>query len=231
MRERAGAAATEPPAGRSVGRRVVRGVREVVLTVAIALTVSLLVKTFLFQPFFIPSESMEDTLVRGDRVVVGKFTPGLVDLRHGDVVVFEDPGNWLSGLAPEEFAPPRSAVSEALAFVGLAPSADEGHLVKRVVGLPGDRIACPDAEGPVQRNGVELDESAYLKPGVEPCGMVFDVTVPAGQLWVMGDNRARSRDSRYHQADDTGPFVPLDRVTGRAYVVVWPLSDLAWLGR
>ena len=216
---------TRPPAG-----RVRAAARETAVVVALALALSLLVKTFLLQAFFIPSASMEDTLVKGDRVVVSKLSPGPFDLHRGDVVVFSDPGGWFDGTAPTRRGPAATAVADAATFVGLLPEDSDEHLIKRVIGLPGDHVVCTDPQGPVDVDGVAVDESGYLAAGAQPCGKVFDVTVPAHELWVMGDNRDHSGDSRYHPDAPHGGFVPLDLVTGRARVVVWPISHWAWLG-
>ncbi|MEW1959678.1 signal peptidase I [Kineococcus sp. NPDC059986] len=205
-------------------------VRETVLVLAVALVVSLVVKTFLAQAFFIPSESMEDTLLKGDRVIVSKLTPGPFDLHRGDVIVFSDPGHWLDPTVATRRGPVGTVVADALTFVGLLPEDSDEHLIKRVVGLPGDHVVCTEARSRVSVNGVAVDESAYLKPGVAPCGKVFDVIVPADRLWVMGDNRDHSGDSRYHPDAPYGGFVPVELVTGRAVAVVWPLGRGTWLG-
>ncbi|MFD0484595.1 signal peptidase I [Kineococcus sp. GCM10028916] len=189
-----------------------------------------MVKTFLLQAFFIPSESMEDTLLKGDRVIVSKLTPGPFDLHRGEVIVFADPGHWLRESVPTRRGPFGSAVAGALTFAGLLPEDSDDHLIKRVIGLPGDHVVCTDAQDPVSVDGVAVDESAYLKPGAAPCGTAFDVTVPAQRLWVMGDNRDHSGDSRCHPDAPYGGFVPVDLVTGRAYAVVWPFSRWAWWG-
>ncbi|GAA4345132.1 signal peptidase I [Angustibacter luteus] len=195
--------------------------RETVIVVVIALGLSLLIKTFLVQAFYIPSESMEDTLQVGDRVIVSKLTPGPFDLKHGDVVVFVDPNDWLEQQPP---AAPAGPVRKALTFVGLLPNDSGNHLIKRIIGLPGDHVVCCDAQGRVSVNDVPLDEP-YLKPGSEPSQDPFDATVPANSLWVMGDNRQHSEDSRYKG------FVPIDHVTGRAVALVWPFSRATWLSR
>ncbi|WP_183392606.1 signal peptidase I [Kineococcus radiotolerans] len=214
------------PAGRAGARGLVATARETALVVAVALVVSMVVKTFLLQAFFIPSESMEPTLAVGDRVVVSKLTPGPFPLQRGDVVVFADPGGWLPPTAPTRRGPVGTAVTGALTFVGLLPDDADEHLVKRVVGLPGDHVACCDGQGRLTVDGAPLDESAHLAAGVAPSEQPFDVTVPPGELWVMGDNRPRSCDSRCHADGPRGGFVPLDLVTGRAVAVVWPPGHL-----
>ncbi len=196
--------------------------RETVIVVAIALGLSLLVKTFLVQAFYIPSVSMEDTLKVGDRVVVSKLTPGPFTLKRGDIIVFTDPGDWLApGSVPE---PQRGPVRSVLTFVGLLPNDSGNHLIKRVIGMPGDHVVCCDTSGHVEVNDTALDEP-YLHPGDEPSDKTFDVRVPAGKLWVMGDHRQESEDSRYKG------FVPLSSVTGRAMAIVWPFDRADWLSR
>ncbi|MGL5930075.1 MAG: signal peptidase I [Dermatophilaceae bacterium] len=204
--------------------------REVGLVLGLALVLSFVVKTWFVQAFFIPSGSMEDTLGVGDRVVVSKLTPGPLDLSRGDVVVFEDPGDWLAAPPRTEQGGLRGAVGETLRFVGLLPSESENHLIKRVVGLPGDRVVCCDGERRLVVNEVPVDEP-YLKPGDDPSSLTFDITVPEGRLWVMGDHRSDSEDSRFHDppGDGSGGSVPIDRVTGRAVAVVWPLERMSWL--
>jgi signal peptidase I len=216
------------------GRRRQRGgvigfVRETVIVVGTALVLSLLIKTFLVQAFFIPSPSMEPTLVAGDRVLVSQLTPGPIDLARGDIVVFKDPGSWLDPVPEADRGPVGEAVVEVLTFVGVLPQDSGEHLIKRVIGLPGDTVACCDAEGRVTVNGVPLDEP-YVYPGNEPSDMTFEVTVPAGRMWVMGDHREASQDSRWHQDLPGQGTVPVDDVVGRAVVVIWPLSRAERLG-
>ncbi|MDQ0423855.1 signal peptidase I [Cellulomonas iranensis] len=197
--------------------------RETAIILVSALVLSLVVKTFLVQAFFIPSQSMHDTLVENDRILVSKLTPGPFDLRRGDIVVFKDPGGWLT----PEVQKPRSALAEAtneaLTFVGLLPQDAGEHLVKRVIGLPGDHVACAGPGQPVTVNGVPLDET-YLAPGSQPSEMAFDVVVPADSLWLMGDNRQQSADSRRNMGRPGGGSVPMENVVGVAFVTVWPLD-------
>jgi len=226
-------AAQEPPAGkpkRSAAGGIFAAIKETVLVVAVALVVSLVVKTFLLQAFFIPSQSMETTLDIGDRVIVSKLTPGPFDLQRGDVVVFADPGGWLPASTPTERGAVGSVVADALTFVGLLPEDSDDHLIKRVIGLPGDHVVCCDANGQITVNDVPVDESQYLIAGADPSQMTFDVVVPDGRLWVMGDNRPESADSRYNTDKPYGGFVPVENVVGRAYAIVWPISHWSWLG-
>lgn len=195
---------------------------------AIALVISFVIKTFLFQAFWIPSESMKDTLVIGDRVLVSKIQAGPMAVDRGDIVVFEDPGGWLStGVLPDR-GPLMSVVGEALEFVGLAPTAEGNHLIKRVIGTAGDQVECCDDQGRMSVNGQPLEED-YLYPGDAPSQEPFDITVAADSIWVMGDHRSNSRDSRAND-DGTGAggSVPTDHVVGQAMALVWPLGRAEW---
>ncbi|MFD5103725.1 signal peptidase I [Streptomyces albidochromogenes] len=211
---------------RKPGRRQQRSFwMELPLLVGIALVLALLIKTFLLQAFSIPSDSMRNTLLKGDRVLVDKLTPWFGSQpERGEVVVFHDPGDWLKN----EPTPRTNGVQKALSFVGLMPSAEEKDLIKRVVGVGGDTVECK-GEGPLKVNGKALDEP-YVFPGNTACstdeGGQFKVTVPAGHLWVMGDHRQASGDSRYHQHEPGAGMVPVDDVVGRAVAVAWPLDRL-----
>jgi len=207
--------------------RLAATVKEAAIILVSALVLSFLVKTFLVQPFMIPSESMEDTLVAGDRVLVSKLTPGPFDLSRGDVVVFKDPGGWLDGVQVARADGTPSWLSTPLTILGLRPQDAGEHLIKRVVGLPGDSVTCCDDRGRVAVNGVAIDEAPYLAAGAVPSQTEFDVTVPAGSLWVLGDNRQHSGDSRYNGGKPGGGFVPLDDVVGVAFAKVWPLERIA----
>lgn len=222
-------APTPAPRGRG-GRMAVAAVREVVLVLVMAMVLSFVVKTWLLQAFYIPSGSMEDTLLVGDRVVVSKLTPGPFDLKRGDVVVFQDPGGWLGDLPTVERTGASGAVHDALVFVGLLPSESEDHLIKRVIGLPGDHVQCCDAKGHLMVNGKAVTET-YLKTGDVASAMKFDIHVPAGKVWVMGDHRSDSEDSRFHDPGGTGAqgSVPVDDITGRAVSIVWPFDRFGWL--
>jgi signal peptidase I len=201
-----------------------------VIVIGLALLLSLIVKTWLMQAFYIPSESMESTLLKGDRVIVSKLTPSFIDLKRGDVVVFEDPHHWLPAQAPVQRTRLASAVSSMLTFVGLLPNDQGNHLIKRVIGLPGDHIVCCDANAKLSINGVQLIEP-YVFGGDEPSEQSFDITVPAGKIWVMGDHRSESQDSRPHDQGSGGAkgSVPESLIVGRAVTVVWPLGRWAWL--
>jgi signal peptidase I len=203
---------------------------ELVLLVALTLAVAGLIRTFLVQPFFIPSESMENTLRVGDRVLVDKLSYRFHDIHRGDVVVF----NGLDSFTPEvqvdeSSNPVVRGLRSVGAAVGVAPPGEK-DFIKRVIGVPGDRVACCDPQGRVTVNGKSLDEADYVFPGNVPSEAAFDVTVPAGRLWVMGDHRAASADSRAHTGDPGGGTVPEDKVIGRAFSVVWPPGNMTGLG-
>ncbi len=212
------------------GKRKRKGgaVREVVLIVVVALVLSAIVRTFFFQAFWIPSGSMENTLLRDDRILVSKITTQVSGIERGEVVVFRDPADWLAPV-PETGSPVQQRVRKGLEFVGLAPSRSDRDLVKRVIGVGGDRVACCDDQGRVTVNGVPLNEVSYLYPGDKPSDEPFDVVVPPGKLWVMGDHRSASGDSRFHLDDPAGPFVAESDVVGRALWVVWPFSQWSTL--
>ncbi|MDQ0374297.1 signal peptidase I [Cellulomonas humilata] len=201
--------------------------RETAIILVSAIVLSLLVKTFLVQAFFIPSQSMHDTLIEHDRILVSKLTPGPFDLRRGDIVVFKDPGGWLPSDAAPDPGPVRGAINSALTFIGLYPADANEHLVKRLIGLPGDHVSAV-AGGPVVVNGEPLDEP-YLAAGVQPSDIAFDITVPPNSIWVMGDNRSHSSDSRYNQGNPGGGSVPIDNVVGMAFVTVWPIERMGLL--
>lgn len=217
--EQPGGRAGEAAADRRGGP--VSWLKETALVLVSALVLSLLVKTFLVQAFWIPSQSMHDTLIEKDRILVSKLVPGPLDLHRGDVVVFKDPGSWLKTPPAPPASGAQRVVNDVLTFVGLRPVDAGQHLVKRVIGLPGDRVECAGPGEPVTVNGVPLDEP-YLALGATPSSMEFHVTVPEDSLWVMGDNRDHSEDSRYHQDQPGGGAVPMSNVVGVAFVIVWP---------
>jgi signal peptidase I len=205
--------------------------RDVAGVFVIAILVSLLIKTLLVQAFYIPSASMEPTLhgcprCVSDWVLVNKQTGHMGGVQRGDIVVFSDPGGWLGhGFSTPG---PQSRVHEVLAFIGLAPSTSQNDLVKRVIGVAGDTVEGRD--GKVYVNGVRLVEP-YLFPGDSSSDVNFKVTVPADKLWVMGDHRSASGDSRFNQQGPGKGFVPVQDVLGRAFVTIWPLDRVGFLGR
>ncbi|MFV0133403.1 signal peptidase I [Streptomyces sp. HMX87] len=198
--------------------------KELPLLIGIALVLALLIKTFLVQAFSIPSASMQNTLTEGDRVLVDKLTPWFgSEPERGEVVVFHDPDNWLAG----EPTPEPNPLQTFLGWIGLMPSAEEKDLIKRVIGVGGDTVEC-QGSGPLKVNGKALNEP-YVYPNNTPCsvdeqGGQFKVTVPEGHIWVMGDHRQNSRDSRYNTSDKNNGMVPVDEVIGRAIVIAWPIN-------
>ncbi|WP_156997672.1 signal peptidase I [Agromyces terreus] len=206
--------------------------RDLLVIFVVAVLVSFLIKTFLIRSFFIPSESMEMTLVKDDRIIVNQLVPEVTPLERGDVVVFKDPGGWLPARAEVQQPPLVAAFDWFLAFVGLSAPDSNDHLVKRLIGLPGDHVTCCNALGQMSVNGIPLDEPYAVLPAgdMKVSEVDFDEVVPEGSLWVMGDNRYNSKDSRYNGDTPLKGFVPIENVVGRAFVVSWPVSHWAWLG-
>ncbi|MFC4139231.1 MULTISPECIES: signal peptidase I [unclassified Microbacterium] len=202
--------------------------RDLLVIIVIAALVSFVVKSFVVRSFYIPSGSMERTLLINDRILVDELTPRWTGYDHGDVVVFKDPGGWLPPLPAEPPQPPLiKAIDSVLTFIGISASDSQDHLVKRLIGLPGDHVVCCNAVGQITINGAPIDELSYLnlpQGDTNASDTPFDVTVPEDSLWVMGDNRTRSQDSRAHQELPGGGFVPLDNVVGRAFLLTWPLD-------
>lgn len=196
--------------------------RETAIIVVSALVLSALVRAFLIQAFFVPSASMEDTLLISDRIIASKITTSISGVHRGEIVVFKDPGDWLPEPPPPEGGM-RGLIRTGLTFIGLIPSDSGKDLVKRVIGLGGDHVVCCDAQGRIMVNGQPLDEPYIIGPTTQ---VLFDVTVPADSMFVMGDNRGNSRDSRFHLEVNSGA-VPVDNTVGRVVLVVWPFNRLA----
>lgn len=205
--------------------------KDLAVIIVAALLISFVVKTFLFRSFFIPSASMENTLMIDDRIIVNELVPDAFELQNGDVVVFSDPGGWLPPRQPYNPDFVTAALDLISTVVGLGGADSEDHLVKRVIGLPGDHVVCCDADGKLEVNGKAVDEPYVHTTGEDDAasGMEFDITVPENSLWVMGDNRYDSADSRYNQDKPGNGFVPIDKVVGRAIVVSWPINRWTWL--
>jgi signal peptidase I len=197
--------------------------REFPILLIVALAVSLFIKTFLVQFFYIPSGSMENTLQVNDRVAVNKIPFLASSIDRGDVVVFRDPSNWLPEPYEAEQSRFISTLKDGLVAVGVLPNPAKQYLVKRVIGIPGDTVIGKD--GVVTINGIVADEP-YIFAGNKPTELDFNVTVPKDKVWVMGDHRGASADSRYHQDDVNNGFVPISRITGPAFGIIWPLTSL-----
>jgi len=202
--------------------------KELPVLVVVALVVSLLIKSFLVQFFYIPSGSMENTLQIKDRVAVNKVPFISKTINRGDVVVFRDPNNWLPEIVDYGTNKYVAKAKSALVAVGVLPNPAKQYLVKRVIGVAGDHVVCCTKDGNLTINGEEVIEP-YIYAGNKPSEMQFDVTVPAGKLWVMGDHRGASADSRYHQEDINKGFVPVSKVTGRVVGVIWPFKHITYV--
>jgi signal peptidase I len=233
--EDAAAAAEQPPAADGAAepenakkpnakRRKRSFWRDLAVIVVAALALTILLKAFVVQVFSIPSGSMENTLLPGDRILVSKVVYKFRSIDRGDIVVFGGAGSW------DPPTPPPSnwftgLWSDAINLVGIA--GPETDYIKRVIGIPGDHVACCNAKGQVTVNGVPLSESSYVYPGDAPSEVRFNITVPPGRLWVMGDNRGDSDDSRFRANDPGGGTIPESAVVGRAFLIIWPLSRIS----
>jgi signal peptidase I len=239
------AAAGPEPAGDGAGQGPAPGGpkrrksawRELPVLVVVALVIALVIKTFVIQPFFIPSSSMEDTLMIGDKVLVNKLIYHFRSIQPGDIIVFNGDGSWDPNPAP---ANPGSNIFARAYDDTLRPlfhavtgffgtPVGQTDYIKRVIGVPGDRVECCNAQGLVTVNGVPLHEQSYLYPGAAPSQIKFNIVVPPGRLWVMGDNRQISDDSRMRMSDPGGGTIPESKVIGRAFVIVWPPSHWRFL--
>jgi len=200
--------------------------QEFPVLIVVALLVSLFIKTFLVQFFYIPSGSMENTLQVNDRVAVNRIPFISNNIERGDVVVFRDPDNWLPAADISESPFVIAKLKAGLVAVGVLPNPAKQYLVKRVVGVAGDHVICCNTDGKLTVNGEVMNEP-YIFAGNVPSDMNFDVTVPKNKVWVMGDHRGASADSRYHQDDINKGFVPVNRITGRVIAVIWPLKNIS----
>ncbi len=202
--------------------------REIPIIVVAALVVSIFVKTFLIHFFYIPSGSMENTLKIGDRIAVNKFANYFSDIKRGEVVVFKDPAKWLGQAPGETGSKTVVAIKNALVTVGVLPDPAKQYLIKRVIGVGGDTVICCDAKDRITVNGKAINEP-YIFPGNKPSDSTFKVIVPKNFIWVMGDHRGASADSRFHTDDIHHGMVPLGDVVGRAFATVWPIKDVKFL--
>jgi signal peptidase I len=217
-----GAARTAP----SKRKRRLSWWAELLVLFVLALTIMLVIKTYVVQAFFIPSSSMENTLDIGDKVLVNKLIYHFRSVERGDVIVFNGEGSWDPPSAPQSSDPVVRLASEfghaVVGLFGISPGVHD--YIKRVIGLPGDHVTCCDAQGRVTVNGVPLNEKSYLYPGNAPSMTKFSITVPPGRLWVMGDHRNVSYDSRGHVGNPGGGTIPENQVVGRAFLILWPPS-------
>jgi signal peptidase I len=214
----------ETPAGPQAGKNKKKNFwRELLVIVVVAAVLTLLVKAFVVQVYRIPSASMENTLQVGDRVLVNKLVYHFRSIARGDIIVFSGQDSWGPDAPPPSSDPVVRIVDDVLADIGL--SSPQTYYIKRVIGLPGDKVACC-TDGKVTVNGVPLTETSYLYPGDAPSFPFKTVTVPPGHLWVMGDHRGDSDDSRYHTDDPGGGAIPINEVVGRAFFIVWPPSQI-----
>jgi len=196
--------------------------REVPILIVIALVLALVIKAFVAQAFWIPSGSMQNTLAINDRVLINKVVYHLRSIHRGDIVVFDGTGSWDPDPPPGSSNIFSKAVDELEGLVGVGQ--DSSIYIKRVIGLPGDHVVCCNSAGQITVNGVPLSESDYLYPHNKPSATPINITVPAGRLWVMGDHRQISDDSRGHMGDPGGGTIPETGVLGRAFVIIWPPS-------
>jgi signal peptidase I len=202
--------------------------RELPIIIVSALVVSIIVKTFFIHFFFIPSGSMENTLQVGDRIAVNKLGSFFGEAKRGEVVVFRDPAGWLGTPSESDDSKIIQTIKSGLVTVGVLPDPAKQYLIKRVIGVGGDTVTCCDKKGYLTVNGVSVSEP-YIFTGDKPSDTDFKVTVPKGFVWVMGDHRGASADSRFHTDDIHKGMVPLSSIVGRATVVVWPLNNLNFL--
>jgi signal peptidase I len=205
---------------------------EVFLLLIVAIGISFFVKTFLVQAFYIPSGSMENTLHVGDRVSVNRLgTITGQGIQRGDVVVFHDSAGWLGSDDTTKSSGVIHLFKSLLTDIGVLPDSSKKFLIKRVIGMPGDHVDCCTTKGNLKVNGHELGESSYIFAKDKPSEVAFNVEVPLNRIWVMGDHRGNSRDSRFHRDDQNNGFVPVHEVVGRAFLLLWPLSRTSVLKR
>ena len=198
-----------------------RVLREFFIIVVVALLISFGLKTWVVRSFYIPSPSMEHTLLVGDRILVNQLP--WADVERGDIIVFDDPGGWLSPETVAKYEP-----NPIFEFLGLVPADAGTQLIKRVIGVGGDTVACCTENGLVTVNGEPVEER-YLDAATAPSELPFSVTVPKNHYWVMGDNRSNSLDSRFNQESPGGAFVPEENVVGTVFAVNWPLQRIRWI--
>jgi signal peptidase I len=212
---------------KDTGRKSMPLWQETILLLGLALVLALVIKSLFVQAFYIPSPSMEPLFIKNDRILVQKVSYwGGATPSRGDIVVFKDPGGWLN---EADTTTPQGPLTKLMEKVGLYPTG--GHLVKRVIGVGGDRVVCCDAKGRITVNGKALNEKAYLPKGTAPSQIKFDRTIPKDHLWMMGDNRSFSYDSRGHMGGPGGGFVSDDLVVGKVFTLIWPWKRAEFIHR
>jgi len=204
--------------------------RELPFVVISAFLVSILIKTFFIHFFYIPSGSMENTLQVGDRIGVNKFSALFTEAKRGEVVVFGDPDKWLGDAPVSDRSSFVAKIKSGLVTVGVLPDPAKQYLIKRVIGVGGDNVICCDAPGKLQVNGVSIKEP-YIYKGDKPSDVKFNIDVPKGFIWVMGDHRSASADSRFNTDSAYAGMVPLGKIVGRATLIVWPLGNLDYISK
>jgi signal peptidase I len=212
-----------PPAKKAPEKKNRSFWRELPVLIVVALLLTLIIKTYAIQAFYIPSGSMQNTLGITDRVLVNKLVYDVRSIHRGDIVVFTGNGSWDPGPPPSNSNIFEKFGGNFASMFGFGGA--QNDYIKRVIGIPGDHVACCDAQGRVTVNGIPLTEQSYLYPGNPPSETRFSITVPPGRLWVMGDHRDVSYDSRGHIGDPGGGTIPENAVVGRAFVVIWPPSN------
>ena len=216
-------AEAEPDNDAPAAKKTKSFARELLTIVVAAAILTLLVKAFIIQVYRIPSASMENTLEIGDRVLVNKVVYHFRGIARGDIVVFSGQDSWGPDAPPPSSNPVVRIFDDGLSALGL--HSDQTYYIKRVIGLPGDKVACC-TDGKVTVNGVPLTEDRYLFGGDPPSASKFSEVVPSRHLWVMGDHRSDSDDSRFHIGDPGGGAIPENQVVGRAFLIIWPPSRL-----
>ena len=218
--------------GRDRRRGWLSFLRDVLIIVLVAVLVSFLVKTFLVRSFYIPSGSMESTLLVNDRILVDEITPRFGGYDRGDIVVFRDPGGWL----PVRTDPPRSPIVEAidwsLSLVGLSAPDSDDHLVKRIIGMPGDHVVCCNTIGQITSTTSRSTRrtTCSSRPPTAPHRRIRSMSrSPRTGSGCSATTATRSKDSRYNQEQPGKGFVPIENVVGRAFLITWPFDRFGML--